>query len=106
MQKHTVKVKVPCNRPRGPEGGKDILYSFLTSAIEGWVVSTITWPLYPEKDTIPTVQEAGWAPGPVWACARNLAPPGFDPWTVQPVASRKPYCTNIYLYHNVQFLDD
>jgi hypothetical protein len=33
------------------------------------------------------VQEAGWAPGPVWTCAKNLAP-GFDPRTVQPVASR------------------
>ena len=32
---------------------------------------------------------AGWAPGPVWTCAENLAPPpGFDPRTVQPVASR------------------
>ena len=37
----------------------------------------------------PIVQEAGWAPGPVWTCAENLAPPpGFDPRTVQPVASR------------------
>ena len=30
----------------------------------------------------------GWAPGPVWMDEENLAPPGFDPWTVQPVASR------------------
>ena len=31
----------------------------------------------------------GWAPGPVWAGAENFAlPPGFDPRTVQPVASR------------------
>jgi hypothetical protein len=31
----------------------------------------------------------GWvAPGPVWTGAENLAPPGFDPRTVQPVASR------------------
>jgi hypothetical protein len=42
----------------------------------------------PEKDLIPTVQEAEWAPGPVWTYVKNLAPPGFDPWTVQPVASR------------------
>jgi hypothetical protein len=34
-------------------------------------------------------QEAGWAPGPVWTGAENLAPPpGFDFRTVQPVASR------------------
>jgi hypothetical protein len=32
--------------------------------------------------------EAGWTPGPVWTGAENLASTGFDPWTVQPVASR------------------
>ena len=43
----------------------------------------------PGKDPVPIVQEAGWAPGPVWTGAENLAPPpGFDPQTVQPVASR------------------
>jgi len=34
----------------------------------------------PGKDPAPIVQEAGWAPGPVWTGAENLAPsPGFDP---------------------------
>jgi hypothetical protein len=42
----------------------------------------------PEKDAVPIVQEAGWAPEPVWIGAENLASPGFDPWTFQPVASR------------------
>jgi len=43
----------------------------------------------PGKDPVPIVQEAGWAPGPVWIGAENLAPPpGFDPRTFQPVASR------------------
>ena len=42
----------------------------------------------PRKDPVPTVQEAGWAAGPVWKGAGNLAPPGLDPRTVQPVASR------------------
>jgi hypothetical protein len=41
----------------------------------------------PGKDPVPIVQEAGWAPGPVCTGAENLAPPGFDPRTVQPVAS-------------------
>jgi len=45
--------------------------------------------LYPGKDPVPIVKEAGWAPGTVWTGAENLAPPpGFDPRTVQPVASR------------------
>ena len=44
--------------------------------------------LTPGKDPVPIVQEAGWASGPVWTGAENLAIPGFDPRTVQPVGSR------------------
>jgi hypothetical protein len=42
----------------------------------------------PGKDPVPIVQEAGWAPEPVWIGAENLAPPGFDPRPFQPLASR------------------
>jgi hypothetical protein len=42
----------------------------------------------PEKDPITILQEAGWASRPVGTGTENLAPPGFDPRTVQPVASR------------------
>jgi hypothetical protein len=42
----------------------------------------------PGEDPIPIVQEAGWAQEPVWIGAENLASPGFDPRTFQPVASR------------------
>ena len=45
-------------------------------------------PFTPRKDPVPNVQEAGWAPGPGWTGAENLAPPGFDPRTVQPIGSR------------------
>jgi hypothetical protein len=31
----------------------------------------------PGKDPVPIVQEVGWAPGPVWTCAKNLAPTGI-----------------------------
>jgi hypothetical protein len=31
----------------------------------------------PGKDPVPIVQEAGWAPEPVWAGAENLAPTGI-----------------------------
>jgi len=31
----------------------------------------------PGKDPVPILQEAGWAPGPVWLCAENLAPIGI-----------------------------
>jgi hypothetical protein len=40
------------------------------------------------KNSVPIVQEAGWVSGPVWTGADNLAPPVFDPQTVQRVASR------------------
>ena len=33
--------------------------------------------LYPGKDLVPIVQEAGWAPGSVWTGAENLAPTGI-----------------------------
>jgi hypothetical protein len=31
----------------------------------------------PGKDPVPIEQEAGWAPGTVWACAKNLVPTGI-----------------------------
>ena len=39
--------------------------------------------LYPGKDPVPIVQEAGWVQGPFWTGAENLGPTG-----VQPVTSR------------------
>jgi hypothetical protein len=39
------------------------------------VVSSTPRPHFtPRKDTVHIVQEAGWAPGPVWTGAENLAP--------------------------------
>jgi hypothetical protein len=46
----------------------------------------------PGKDPVPIVREAGWAPESVWIDAENLAAPGFDPRTFQPVASRYTDC--------------
>jgi len=31
----------------------------------------------PGKDPVPILQEAGWAPGPVWTGAENLDPTGI-----------------------------
>jgi hypothetical protein len=40
-----------------------------------WVVSITPRPYFtPGKDPVPIVQEAGWAPGPVWTGAENLVP--------------------------------
>ena len=40
------------------------------------------------KDPVPIVQEAGWALGPVWTGAENLAPTGIRSRTVQLVVGR------------------
>jgi hypothetical protein len=46
------------------------------------------WPLsILREDPVPIAQKAGWALGPVWTGAENLAPSGFNPQTVHPVAS-------------------
>ena len=43
-----------------------------------WVVSVTHRPLFiPGKETVTIVQEAGWAPGPVWTGAENLDPTGI-----------------------------
>jgi len=39
----------------------------------------------PGKDPVPILEEAGWAPGPVWTGGKVSPPPGFDPG---PVVSR------------------
>ena len=41
------------------------------------MVNSTPRPLYPGKDPVPIVREAGWAPGPVWMGAENLAPTGI-----------------------------
>jgi len=44
----------------------------------GWGVSVTPRPLFtPGQDPVPIVQEAGWAPGPVWTGAENLASTGI-----------------------------
>jgi len=43
-----------------------------------WVINATPWPLYPqERDLVRTVQEAVWAPEPVWAVAENLVSTGI-----------------------------
>ena len=51
----------------------------MTTALEGGEgVSVTPRPLFtPGKDQVPIVQEAGWAPGPVWTGAENLATTGI-----------------------------
>jgi hypothetical protein len=44
----------------------------------GWVINSTPRQLYSqERDPVLIVQEAGWAPGPVWTGAENLSPTGI-----------------------------
>ena len=68
----------PITRHEGPEGVQ--MYNSTlpsTSTLDGrWVVNATPRPLYPPgKDPVPIVQEAGWAPGPVWTGAEDISPP-------------------------------
>ena len=54
----------------------------------GWGVSVTPLPLFtPRKNTVPIVQGARWAQGRFGQVRKISPPPGFDPQTVQPVAS-------------------
>ena len=51
----------------------------MTAALEGCEWSAAHRPYFtPGKDPVPIVQEAGWAPGPVWTGGKSRPPPGFD----------------------------
>ena len=50
----------------------------------GWLINATPRLIYLwEREQVPIVQEAGWAPGPV-------SPPGFDPRSAQPIANLYP----------------
>jgi hypothetical protein len=104
-----------------PDGEKYSSTLSLTSALNecGW--SAIRPGRFnPEKDPGPMVQEAGWAPGPVWTGAENLAPSGIQS-PVRPARSVLLYrlsysdplcicsticiCMSEYLHYNYLNLD-
>ena len=87
---HPVQTLRLCTGRTAHRGNRGIALLFHDHGYRrGWEVSVTPWQLFtPGKDPVPIVQEAGWAPGPVWTGAENLAPLGFDPWTLQSAASR------------------
>ena len=69
------KVKLKCSRYRpgvAQRMGRGIALLFhYRGTIKGWVVSSTLRPHFtPGKDPIPILQEAGWAPGPVWTSGK------------------------------------
>jgi len=69
----------------------------------GWGFSVTPWPLFtPGKDPVSIVQEAGWAPGPVWTGARNLASTRIQS-PDRPAPSQSLY--RLYPAHNYWYSD-
>ena len=56
--------------------GIALLFLILSGRWNGWSTSR-PGRFTTGKDPVPIVQEAGWAPGPVWTGAENLAPTGI-----------------------------
>jgi hypothetical protein len=54
--------------------------------------------LPPGKTRCPLYRKLGGPLGPVWKNAENLAPPEFDPQTVQPLAGRYTDCVEMVSY--------
>ena len=70
------RVKVKCSRYRpsvAQRVGRGIALLFHDHGTRrGWVVSSTPRPHFtPGKDPVPILQEAGWAPGPVWTCGKS-----------------------------------
>ena len=61
----------------------------MTATLEGgeWSAARPGRTLPPGKYPVPILQEAGWAPGPVWTGGKSR-PTGIRSRTVQPVVSR------------------
>ena len=68
-----------CTGRTAHRGSRVIALLFLDHDISrGWGVSVTLQSLFsPGKDTVPIKQEGGWAPGPVWTGAENLASTGI-----------------------------
>jgi hypothetical protein len=92
---NAVTVKVRCNRPRRAQGGVELQpYSFVTSALEGIALAAPRSGRFtPGKIRYPLYRKLGGTQGRSGLVRKILPTPGFDPQTVQPVASRFKFCS-------------
>jgi hypothetical protein len=74
-----VQAMRPCTGRTAHKGSRGIALPFHDhDTRRGWGVSVTPRPLFtPGKDPVPNVQKAGWASGPFWTGAENLAPTGI-----------------------------
>jgi hypothetical protein len=91
--KHTIVVKVnmmltidQAMQAQRESWGVTVPFNFGTRW--GWPINAMPRPLNPqERDLVPTIQEAGWAPWPVWTVAENQTSTSIWCLPVQPIAS-------------------
>ena len=97
-----IKVKVKCSRYRpgvAQRVGRAIALLFHDRGTRrGWVVSSTPRPHFtPRKDPVPILQEARWAPGPVWTGGKSR--PQRDSIPDRPACSQSLYRLS-YHSHN------
>ena len=80
-------LKFTIGQARKAQSGRRFIAFNLGVRYGGWLRNAPA-ALTPEREPMPIIQEAGRSLGPLWMGAKNLAPPGFDPGTVQPIARR------------------
>jgi len=71
--KGTVHIRTGHEEPDG-EQSYDTTLSFTSATDVGRWLTPRPGRFIPGKDPVPIVQEAGWASGPIWKGAENLAP--------------------------------
>jgi hypothetical protein len=81
-------IPLQTRRPRG-DRGIALLFLYLGTRRSGRSAPR-PGRFVPRKDPVPIEQEAGWAPGLVWTCAKNLAPTGIRS-PDRPARSQSPY---------------
>jgi hypothetical protein len=92
-----------CTGRAAHRGCRGIALLFLDhGSRRGWGVIVTPWPLFtPGKDPVPILQEAGWAPGPVWTGRKSR--PHRDSIPDRPARSQSLYRLS-YPAHNTNKL--
>jgi len=92
----------PVSGPVWPRGWVELhLYSSMTAALEGgeWSATRPGRTLPPGKEPVPILQEAGWAPGPVWTGGKSR--PHRDSIPNRPARSQSIYRLSYWAHQHL-----